>query len=159
STGRAVDANKALQSVNPADVTAPGPINELLVQVTDAFPNYQARWLATGDDGNSGKVAAYELRYSETSLNDTNFDLGIPLPGPVPMDPGFTQFIEFKIPWRHSSGFVGVRAVDDVGNKGPISQVPISVSVDVGDPYIMTESAAAPVSTGGQALSLIGDDE
>jgi subtilisin family serine protease len=159
STGRAVDAGKALQAVNPADVTAPGAITELSAQITDTFPNYQVRWLAPGDDGNAGRVTAYELRFSETAIDDTNFDLGVPLPGPVPMDPGFTHLITVKVPWRHPSGFIGVRAVDDVGNKGPISSVPVSVSVDVGDPYTMAESAAAPVSTGGSALGLIGDDQ
>src|SRR6185436_7686452 len=70
--------------------------------------------------------------------------------------PGVTQFDTVKVPWRHSSGFIGVRGVDEAGNKGPITQVPISVGVDVGDPYIMSETAAAPLSTGGTALELIG---
>lgn len=159
STGRAVDAARALQTMSTTDVTPPGPINELTAQITGGFPNYQLHWLATGDDANTGRVTAYEVRFSETSLNDANFDLGTPLPGPVPMDPGFTQFVDVKLPWRHASGFIGVRAVDDVGNKGAISQVPVSVGVDVGDPYTMTESAPAPVSTGGTALNLIGDDK
>ena len=159
STGRAVDAFRALQTISTSDVTPPGPINELSAQITDGFPNYQLRWVATGDDGNVGRVTAYEVRFSETSLNEANFDLATPLPGPVPMDPGFTHIISVKVPWRHSSGFIGVRAVDDVGNKGPISSVPISVSVDAGDPYTITESAAAPLSTGGNAFGLIGDDE
>ncbi len=76
-----------------------------------------------------------------------------------PHEPVAGQSLTVNVPWRHPSGFIGVRAVDDVGNKGPISQVPVSVSVDVGDPYTMTESAAAPVSTGGIPLGLIGDDQ
>jgi subtilisin family serine protease len=159
STGRAVDANKALQSVNSADVTAPGAITNLTAQISDTFPSYSLSWQATGDDGNVGKVTAYEVRFSETSLNDANFDLGTGLSGPIPNDPGSTQFVTVKVPFRHPSGFIGVRGVDEVGNKGPISQVPISVSADVGDPYTMTETAAAPLSTGGTALGLIGDDE
>ncbi len=158
STGRTVDASKAVQSVNSADVTPPGAISNLTAQISDTFPNYSLNWSAAGDDGNVGKVAAYEVRFSDTSLNDANFDLAIPLSGPVPNDPGFFQNVTVRVPWRHPSGFIGVRAVDDVGNKGPISSVPISVSADVGDPYTMAESAAAPVSTGGIALGLIGDD-
>ena len=158
STGRAIDAGRALQTVNTADVTAPGPINNFSAQITDTFPNYQLQWQATGDDGNTGRVTAYEVRFSETSLNDTNFDLATRLPGPVPSDPGIFQSVTVKVPWRHPSGFIGIRAVDDAGNKGPISQVPVSVSAGVGDPYTMTETAATPVSNGGTALSLIGDD-
>lgn len=159
STGRAVDANKALQTVSSADVTAPGGLNNLNAHISDTFPSYTLGWIAPGDDGNVGKVTAYELRFSETSLNDANFDLAKPLAGPVPNEPGAGQSITVKVPWRHPSGFIGVRAVDDAGNKGPISSIPISVSVDVGDPYTMAESAAVPVSTGGTGLGLIADDE
>ncbi len=159
STGRAVDANKALQTVGSTDVTAPGGLNNLNAHISDTFPSYTLGWVAPGDDGNVGKVTAYELRFSETSLNDANFDLAKPLAGPVPNEPGAGQSITVRVPWRHPSGFIGVRAVDDVGNKGPISSIPISVSVDVGDPYTMAESAAVPVSTGGTGLGLIADDQ
>ena len=159
STGRAVDAGKALQTVSSTDVTPPGAINNLSAQITDAFPNYRLFWQATGDDGNVGKAAAYDVRFSDTTLTDQNYDLGRPLPGPVPNDPGVTQFVSVRVPWRHPSGFIGVRAVDEAGNKGPITQVPISVSADIADPYIMTESAAVPVSSGGTALGLVADDD
>ena len=161
STGRAVDASRALQSVSTtdADVTAPGPITNLSAQISDTFPQYQLIWQATGDDGNVGRVTAYEVRFSDSSLTAANFDLATPLSGPVPNDPGFTQFVTVRVPWRHPSGFIGVRGVDEAGNKGPISQVPIAVSAGVGDPYIMTETAAAPVSTGGTALGLVADDD
>ncbi len=159
STRLTVDADKALQTTSSADVTPPGAIAELTANISDTFPNYSLSWLATGDDGNVGKVTAYEVRFSESSLNESNFDLGTPLPGPTPADPGFTHFVNVKVPWRHSSGFIGVRGVDEAGNKGPIAQVPISVGVDVGDPYIMSETAAAPLSTGGTALQLVGDDQ
>lgn len=159
STGRAVDAGRALQTVTTADVTAPGPINNFSAQIQGAFPQYQLQWQAPGDDGSfTGRATAYEVRFSDTSLTDANFDLATRLPGPVPMDPPFPQFETVKIPWRHSSGFIGVRAVDEAGNKGPISQVPISVPVDVGDPYVMTETTATPLSTGGTALGLRDDD-
>jgi Tol biopolymer transport system component/subtilisin family serine protease len=159
STGRAVDAGRALQATSSADVTPPGVINNLNVHLSGSFPSYTLGWIAPGDDGNVGKVTAYEVRYSDNVLNDTSFDLAKPLPGPVPNDPAVGQSVTVKVPWRHPSGFIGVRAVDDVGNKGPISSVPISVSADVGDPYTIAESATAAVSTGGTALGLIGDDE
>jgi subtilisin family serine protease len=159
STGRAVDAGKALQSISSTDVTAPGVINNLNAHISDTFPSYTLGWIAPGDDGNVGKVTAYELRFSDTSLNDANFDLAKPLSGPVPNDPGVGQSVTVKVPWRHPLGFIGVRAVDDVGNKGPISSIPISVSADVGDPYTIAESSAAAVSTGGTGLGLVGDDE
>jgi subtilisin family serine protease/Tol biopolymer transport system component len=158
STKRSVDAAKALQGVSSPDVTAPGAINNLTTQVVGAFPDFNVTFTAPGDDGNVGKVTAYELRFSDTAINEANFDLARPLFAPDPVDPGFNQSLGVKIPWRHPSGFIAVRAVDEVGNKGPISSVPISVNIDQGDPYTIADSAAAPVSTGGTALNLIGDD-
>ncbi|HEX6045885.1 MAG TPA: S8 family serine peptidase [Pyrinomonadaceae bacterium] len=159
STGRAVDASRALQASSSPDVTAPGAVTNLTAQISDTFPNYTLIWTAPGDDGNVGKVTAYEVRFSDTNLNDANWDIAQPMAGPVPNDPGITQFVTTKVLWRHPSGFIGVRAVDDIGNKGPIASVPYSVNVDVGDPYTIAESAAAPVSTGGTALGLVGDDQ
>ena len=159
STGRAVDATKALQSTSSPDVTPPGAVSNLNAHISDTFPSYTLGWIPPGDDGNVGKVAAYEIRFFDTSLNDANFDLATPLAGPVPSEPGAGQSVTVKLPWRHPSGFIGVRAVDEVGNKGPIASLPISVNADVGDPYTMTESGTAPLSTGGSALGLIGDDE
>jgi Tol biopolymer transport system component/subtilisin family serine protease len=160
STGRAVDASRALQSISDPDVTAPGAVTNLSVQFSGAFPTYTLNWQAPGDDNNGGgKVTAYEVRFSDTSLTKDNFDLAIPLPGPVPNDPGFFQSVTVRLPWRHASGFLGVRPVDDAGNRGPIASIPVSVNAEVSDPYTITETAAAPVSTGGTPLGLIGDDE
>jgi hypothetical protein len=87
STGRAVDAAKALETVNSADVTDPGAVTNLSVSLT-VFPHYSVSWTAPGDDGNTGKVTAYELRFSETTPKLSNWDMSTPLPGPVPGDPG-----------------------------------------------------------------------
>jgi subtilisin family serine protease len=160
STGRIVDASKALQSLSSTDVTPPGAINIVSFFNDDnSPPGYSLSWLAPGDDGNTGKITAYEVRFSDTSINDANFDLAIPLRGPVPNDAGVPNGVTVKIPFRHASGFIGIRAVDEVGNKGPIATVAVPTSLDVGDPYTMTESAATPLSTGGTPLGLIGDDE
>jgi subtilisin family serine protease len=159
STKQDVDAGKILQGVSSTDVTPPGLIDNLNAQIPSQFPNYRPTWDSPGDDGNVGNPTAFEIRFSETSLNDTNFDLATPLPAPTPNDSHSNYFHNVNVPWRHSSGFIGIRGVDDAGNKGPISQVPVSVGVDVGDPYTIAETAAAPVSTGGTPLGLIGDDE
>lgn len=161
STGRVVDASRALQSLSSTDVTPPGAINIVSFFNTDnsTSPSYSFSWLAPGDDGNTGKIAAYEIRFSDTTLNDANFDLAIPLRGPAPNDAGAPNSVTVKIPWRHASGFIGIRAVDEVGNKGPITSIVVPTSADVGDPYTMAESAATPLSTGGTALGLMADDD
>jgi uncharacterized repeat protein (TIGR01451 family) len=160
STGRSMDVNAALKAVTSPDTTPPAAVSQLRTFTGPAFPNVGLNWGSPGDDGNTGKVAAYEIRYSETDLSNPGaFDLARPLPGPTPDVAGSAESETVRIPWRHPSGFIGVRAVDDVGNAGPISSIPFSVSTDVGDPYTVSESAATPLSTGGIPLGLVADDQ
>lgn len=158
STGRSVDANASLLAVTSSDTTPPGDIAHLAANNT--FPNFGLNWGAPGDDGNAGKAAAYESRFSDSDLsNSAQFDLATPLPGPVPDLTGTTASQGVRVPWRHASGYLGVRAIDDVGNAGPISTIPVSTDIGVADPYVMTEEAPSALSTGGTALGLVGDDQ
>jgi uncharacterized repeat protein (TIGR01451 family) len=160
SSGRSMDVNATLKAVNSPDTTPPAAVSQLRTFTGPAFPNVGLNWGSPGDDGNTGKVAAYEIRYSETDLsNPTAFELARPLPGPTPDVALSAESETVRIPWRHPTGFIGVRAVDDVGNAGPISSIPFSVSADIGDPYTVTESAATLLSTGGTPLGLVADDQ
>jgi uncharacterized repeat protein (TIGR01451 family) len=159
STGRAFDANSALMGVTSTDSSAPGGLNNFRIANSD-FPRYGLQWGAPGDDGNTGKIAAYKVRFSETDFSDpAMFELATPLIGPIPNGAGTSQNVEVRIPWRHPSGFIGVRGVDEVGNTGPIGVVPLSVSADLADPYLISQSEARTLSTGGTPLGLIGDDD
>jgi len=158
STGRSADVNSALLGVNSSDTTSPGPINNITL-VDQSFPHYSLRWDAPGDDVSTGKVTAYQVRFSDTDASDSaKFDLATPLPGPVPKDAGQSQFVRVRLPWKHHSGFIAVRAVDEAGNAGPISSTPISVDQGIADPFIVEEGSASPLSTGGTPLGLNADD-
>jgi uncharacterized repeat protein (TIGR01451 family) len=158
STGRSADVSSALQGVNGSDTTSPGSTSNLSL-IEQSFPYYTVRWDAPGDDVGTGKVSAYQVRFSETDLSDAaKFELATPLTGPIPRDPGLSQFVRVRLPWRHHSGFIGVRAVDEVGNAGPISSTPISVDPGLADPFIVEEGPASPLSTGGTPLGLHADD-
>jgi uncharacterized repeat protein (TIGR01451 family) len=157
-SGRNLDLNAALHSVTSTDQTAPGAVGQFRAN----FPTsttFSLVWQTTGDDGNVGTPAVYEIRYSETDLSDpAKFALALPLQTKSPESPGGFETVEVKLPWRHPSGFIGIRAVDEAGNAGPITTIPINLNIGVGDPYTMTESAPAPLSTGGTPMGLIGDD-
>ena len=159
SSGRSLNAAAALQSLSGSDTTAPAAAGNLHFNNGPLFPNYNLQWQAPGDDGNTGTVAAYEVRFSDSDpSNESTFDHGIPLPGPIPDVAGTGPSVTIQVPWRHASGFVGVRAIDEAGNKGPISTLAVPIAAGAGDPYIVTESAAAPLSTGGTPLGLNVDD-
>src|SRR5205085_9084479 len=77
---------------------------------------------------------------------------------PLPATPGTEQTASVRVPFRQPSGFVGIRAIDNVGNAGPVASVAVSVAQDTSDPYTLTTAAAEPLSTGGEKLNLVGDD-
>jgi uncharacterized repeat protein (TIGR01451 family) len=157
-TGRSVDVNAAIQGVTSSDVTPPGPINNINLNFP-SWPNYHPNFATTGDDGTAGMVSVYEIRFSDTDLVDpAKFALATPLTGPIPVTGSF-QNTDFRLPWRHPSGFIGIRAVDEVGNAGPITSIPISVDTGVADPYAVTTSGSGQLSTGGTPLGLVADDE
>lgn len=157
-TGRAFDANASLLGIVSTDVTAPAAAPNFILHSSN-FPFHLMTWAAPGDDDNSGKVVAYELRFSEGNLNDiATFESATPLPGPVPDVAGQFQNVTIQIPWRHPTGMIGVRAVDEAGNPGPITAVPLSVPVGTADPYTVSLSGPSALSTGGTPLGLIADD-
>lgn len=156
-SGRRLNVANALQNLQSTDATAPAAVGNL--NFTNNYPTFRLQWTAPGDDGTSGTAAVYEIRFSESELSSpAQFELARPLAAPLPSAGGSFQSADVQIPWRHPNGFIGIRAVDEVGNAGPISTVPVSVSTSVADPYIVTESAASPLSTGGTPLGLVGDD-
>lgn len=121
------------------------------------FPNgrnVELSWTAPGDDGGTGPVADYDLTFV------TQQGARIPIitrtnPGP----PGSSQnLINLPVPFGHATGTFELRAYDNAGNSSA-SSVGASVNVNEGvDPYIPGLSPNAPLSTGGQRLTLDGDD-
>ncbi|HKO99188.1 MAG TPA: S8 family serine peptidase [Pyrinomonadaceae bacterium] len=157
-TRRSVDAGSVLQNVTNNDAIAPGSVTGIS-PYSPGFPNYGFTFTNTGDDGGSGQASTHEIRCSDSDLRDPAvFDLATPLAAPI-FNSSSTHHAMGRLPWRHTSLYVGLRAVDEVGNAGPITLLPNSITTGIGDPYIVTESAAVPLSTGGTRLGLKADDE
>ncbi|MCP4599154.1 MAG: S8 family serine peptidase [Proteobacteria bacterium] len=75
---------------------APGSISDLAIisGTGDAIDNatIELQWTAPGDDDNIGTAAAYEIRYSESNLNASNFSSGSLVPDPpAPSEAGGIQ--------------------------------------------------------------------
>ncbi|MFD0670104.1 right-handed parallel beta-helix repeat-containing protein [Cohnella sp. GCM10027633] len=89
-------------------------------------------WTAPADDGSvigSGNAAKYDLRYSTSTLNATNFWKAKEVPFvPIPGTPGSTQ-------WKTVSGlepsttyYFGLRTTDDAGNQSAISYLTVTTT-------------------------------
>jgi hypothetical protein len=87
------------------------------------------RWTATGDDGDVGTATSYVLRFSETEITDNNWDscatMGV---GFAPHSAGRVEEAILDMPDPGAVYFFVIRAQDEAGNLGPLSNVAVARS-------------------------------
>jgi uncharacterized repeat protein (TIGR01451 family) len=157
-TRRRLNAYGSLQNAAEVDTTAPANINGLRI-VSQNGLTIELAWTAPGDDAMTGRASLYEIRFSDSDISSAaQFEQARSLVAPRTENAGYPQGAQVNIPYRHLSGFIAIRAIDNVGNAGGITQIPFSLNQDISDPYIVTQSAGSTLSTGGTPLSLKADD-
>ncbi|HEX8284916.1 MAG TPA: S8 family serine peptidase [Pyrinomonadaceae bacterium] len=159
-TGRRLNAAGALAAAAEPDAAPPASIDSFHL-VAQQGRTVSFGWTAPGDDGSAGRASLYEIRFSDTdprAMGAAEFQRSRVLFAPLPLDAGAAQTVSVNVPFRHASGFVGIRAVDNAGNAGPVAAVAVAVAQDDADPYTLGTSAPEPLSTGGEKLNLLGDD-
>lgn len=81
-------------------------------------------WHAPADDYRDLIVADYDIRYSESPLNDANFDAATPVPGVMqPWPPGSIQMAEVFDLQPGTTYYFGLRSHDPAGRPSPLSNV------------------------------------
>ena len=161
SSARRANARGSLDNAAEADITPPAAVSNLEIVPPQNNNVYALRWNAPGDDGaNIGKVSQYEIRFADTDFTAPgSFEQAYRLLAPVPQQlPGNLEGALVAIPFRHPHGFIGVRAIDNAGNEGPISVVPVNAELETADPYVVSQTSVEPLSTGGTPVGNIGDD-
>jgi hypothetical protein len=109
------------------DYVAPANPAQLVVD-TESSRAATVRFLAPGDDGNTGKVKGYEIRYrvGTDPITDANWDapdtLAFPAV-PTPADAGIEQSFEMIGLLPETEYTVGIRALDDCHNTSAIRSI------------------------------------
>lgn len=109
------------------DTMAPGAIREPTVMTTDRN-NVTVMFEAPGDDGGSGRVAEYEIRIrAGEAINDENFESSMPISTVLePDDAGQMQMVTLTGLMAATRYYVGIRAVDDCRNAGPLTVIQLT---------------------------------
>jgi subtilisin family serine protease len=111
------------------DDFAPSAILDLAADSIGAA-GVRLAWHAPGDDGGVGQAASYELRRATFALDEGNFASGDAITGvPAPAPSGTLQQHRVAGLAQNVTYWFAIRARDDAGNLGPISNV---VSVTLG---------------------------
>ncbi len=104
-------------------VVPPAPITDL-VAVAAAMDSVELRWRATGADGHEGRAASYELRRSTSQITPANFTLAELVKGvPAPQAAGMPESFQVKGLQDPQLHYFAIRAIDEGGAPGPISNV------------------------------------
>lgn len=112
------------------DNTRPAAIVDLAVTAM-AVNGVSLQWRATGDDGDSGTAAAYDLRYLNHEITDVNWDSaaqarGLPAPGPAGSIDSFSVINLLE----DSTYYFAIKAIDEAGNRSGLSNVVQAVCFD-----------------------------
>lgn len=106
-------------------------------------------WTAPGDDGNTGTAAQYEVRYSTSPIDASNFGSATLVSGaPAPLPAGTQQTMFVSGLQTLTPYWVAIRTADERGNWSAISNV-VSFTSSVGD----TTSPDAPALALGNTTS------
>jgi uncharacterized repeat protein (TIGR01451 family) len=160
-TGRRLNAFNALKAAAENDTSPPEEISDLRI-IAQSERTLTLGWTAPGDDGMTGTASLYDVRFSSQDLSTQEsfalatpvHPLGIPRPGKG----GNLESAIVDVPFRHTTGFIGVRATDNLGNNSKVAVVPVTVDDRYAGLYDVTESAPQQLSTGGTQIRPGGDD-
>jgi len=106
-------------------------------------------WAATGDDGDDGAAAEYDIRYGLDSLTDNNWDTAVQFDGePAPKPAGRPETVRVGGLETFTSYFFGIKVRDEVGNESPLSNIASGTTLQEAlRPGPITDLSAASVSS------------
>ncbi len=111
----------AFMLIADPDTIPPGQIIDLAV--TQVASNWvDLAWTATGDDGDEGTASRYDLRYSTSPIDETNWDSATQVAGePNPQVAGSAESMRVSGLVHDTTYYFAIVARDEYGTPGPLS--------------------------------------
>ncbi len=107
----------------PNDQTAPAAVSNLAVSGGDAF-SANLTWTASGDDGTNGTASVYDIRYSTSPIDASNFDGAAAMPNAIsPQAAGNAEQFAVSGLQPGTTYYLAMKVKDETGNVSPISNV------------------------------------
>ena len=104
------------------DVCAPAKVTT--VATTTYYGSIKVTWTATGDDCNTGNATTKEVRWSTSSINDTNWQSATVLCSTSSATNGNSDFCCKSVdPCATTTFYFAVFLIDEAGNRSPLSNV------------------------------------
>lgn len=105
------------------DVTPPAALSPLGLMATGVVSAYLS-WFAPGDDGNIGTAAQYDIRISQSLIDETNWSNAQQmLNPPIPLSAGNQQDYTFQALTPRTKYYAGIKTIDEKGNTSGLSNI------------------------------------
>jgi subtilisin family serine protease len=144
---RRLNVFKALQTLAKHDTVAPDILHDLRVTARNGR-SLTLSWTNTGDDGNTGQAALYTIQ-ADSNLIATK----------VPNGPaGTPDSVTVNVPYLRPTTNINMRVRDNAGFDTAGGSLVVNMPNTAVDPYAVSLGAPEPLSTGGNALGVNGDD-
>jgi len=123
-TGGRVNAFNALEN----DTEAPGSISSLVIHAVGTT-SIELSWDGAGDDGNLGQAKRYDIRVlSQPITDEVTWNAATKVPAQVIIGSDNSVSAVISGMTFGSSGYLAIKAIDNVGNIGPVSEtIPFAV--------------------------------
>jgi len=113
----------SLNTLPPLDVTPPAAIIDLNSSDVST-DSVTLDWTAPGDDGSEGVATSYEIRYSLSLINDTNWSSATEFTsGPEPLAVGTAETVIISSLEPATRYYFAIKTSDEVPNQSGISNV------------------------------------
>ncbi|XP_064111085.1 calcium-activated chloride channel regulator 2-like [Macrobrachium nipponense] len=112
-------------SINPGnDIVPPNRILDLQAQVNATSQEVTLQWTSPGDDYDWGQAQRYEVVLAESWPEAKAFEGHFIGSMPNPAQVGIKQKVTTEIDVYESTLYIAIRAVDEAGNRGGVSNIP-----------------------------------
>lgn len=130
-----LNAYKALQE---DDGIAPAAVSDLSVQESDVS-EIVLTWTAPTDEDDEQAIS-YEVRYSTSDIDATNFEDALLAGKPAASEAGTTELYHVTGLEPNTSYFIAIKAIDGFGNASPISNT-VSSTTKEAPSLVLTETS------------------
>ena len=156
----AVSNNATLATSN--DATPPLAVSNLNA-ILPTINSLTLIWTAPGDDGSTGRASQYDIRYSTSLINASNFASATQVSSePLPKVSGAAETLTVAALNTNTRYYFALKTADERGNWSAISNVPNNLTAqDATPPAAIGDLAAIPGQHDGEinlAWTAPGDD-
>jgi subtilisin family serine protease len=154
----------AFVALKEPDLIPPGAIVDLTVEKIHST-SLRLSWTASGENHSEGKAAAYDIRYSSSPIDESNFDAATKVTAPPnPPFSGEKVVYEVKGLTPQTKYFIALKSIDLFNNISSLSNVVSVTTLKPPIPQLVSNQLSATLYTGGLSTKPVlirnaGEDE